>query len=454
MSKWVNVDFSSDAPAAAAPSGMTPPPAPIPSTASQAPSSAPPRYGTEYLNIEVGEPVKQGEGMHAYISYKITISTDRRQFQKSQFSVIRRFSDFVWLHTSLCSLYPGVVVPPLPEKLLVGRFSPEFVESRRRALHVFLCRCAAHPEIQHCDHLTTFLESSDDVLTLFKTDAAAKAKAKSSGGSSSGGGGLFQYLNDTVASISSTLGSTAFVDKLKTNADVQVEDISAYMDALEPIIQGLAKHAHGLTKRAREIADGLFEFGVALTLLGQSEENESLQVALRHVGSCSDKLSVLAAEHAEKEVMLFEEPILDYIRLVGAVKAALVKRNEVRQSYHATVLDLDAKKAALQKAQAKGSTIDKVQAAEAEVSKAQHRVDDAKLEHDIVTERVLREVDRFKQDKLADFKRIILDYIELQIDYNLRVETEWAAVVPKLQMIHIESPGKMPPTSSANDVAL
>ncbi|RHY00046.1 hypothetical protein DYB25_008635 [Aphanomyces astaci] len=451
MSKWVNVDFdsgaagssasgapsaSSNTPAAAASSSPPPPPS--------SGTSAPPttaggnhRYGaTEHMHIDVGEPVKQGEGMHAYISYKITTSTDRRQFQKSQFSVIRRFSDFVWLHASLCAQYPGVVVPPLPEKLLVGRFSPEFVESRRRALHLFLCRCGAHPEIQHSDHLTTFLEASDDALTHFKADKAKGSSSTSSGG---GGNGLFQYMSDTVASISNTLTSTTFLDKLKTNADVQVEDIAAYMDALEPIIQGLAKHAHGLTKRAREIADGLFEYGVALTLLGQSEENESLQTALRYVGSCADALSVLAAEHAEKEVLLFEEPIVDYIRLVGAVKAALIKRNEVRQVYHSAVADLDTKKAALAKAIAKGSSHDKVQSAESDVSKAQHRVDDAKLEHDIVTERVVREVDRFKLDKLSDFKRIVLDYVELQIDYNTRVEARWASVVPQLQAIHIES---------------
>ncbi|RHY21410.1 hypothetical protein DYB25_008347, partial [Aphanomyces astaci] len=64
---------------------------------------------------------------------------------------------------------------------------------------------------------------------------------------------------------------------------------------------------------------------------------------------------------------------------------------------------------------------------------------DAKLEHDIVTERVVREVDRFKLDKLSDFKRIVLDYVELQIDYNTRVEARWASVVPQLQAIHIES---------------
>ncbi|OQR84880.1 sorting nexin [Achlya hypogyna] len=439
-SKWVNVDFSSEA----------------------APARGHARsVETDSIVIEVGEPVKQGEGMQAYISYKISTSTDRRQFQKSTFSVVRRFSDFVWLHTSLCSLFPGVVVPPLPEKLLVGRFSPEFIESRRRALHLFLCRCAVHPEIQHSEYLTVFLEGSDEALSHFKTEVGAKSKGKN-------GGGLFQWFDDTiVATISSTLGAQSLaVEKLKTTTDIQVEDIAAYMDSLEPIIQSLSKHAHGLTKRAREIADGLFEFGVALTLLGQAEENESLQTALSHVGTCADKLSVLAAEHAEKEVMLFEEPILDYIRLVQAVKAALVKRNEVRGQYHGTVLDLEAKQTALQKAQAKGSPPEKVEAASNDVNEAKRRVDTAKLEHDMVTDRVLREVDRFKQEKLSDFKRIVLDYIQLQIAYNRKVEDEWAAVIPKLQMIQIESPGKAlatpppPPTAafkapaSTTDVAL
>ncbi|OQR93272.1 sorting nexin [Thraustotheca clavata] len=444
--KWVNVDYTD-------PMGRTG-------------SSRVSRNTGEPIQIDVGEPVKQGEGMQAYISYKITTNTERRQFKMPQFSVIRRFSDFVWLHGSLCSLYPGVIVPPLPEKLLVGRFSPEFVESRRRALQVFLSRCAVHPEIQNSEYFTVFLEAQDDALQHFKQEALTKSKAKHAGS----GMGLFQWFDDTiVATISSTLGAQSLaVEKLKTNADIQVEDISAYIDALEPIIQGLAKHAHGLTKRAREIADGLFEFGVALTLLGQAEENQSLQTALCHVGTCSDKLSVLAAEHAEKELMLFEEPILDYIRLVQSVKAALIKRNEVRNQYHATVMDLEAKQTALQKAHSKSGAVntEKIDAAEADVTKAQLRVDEAKLEHDVVTERVLREVDRFKHEKLNDFKRIVLDYIELQIQYNRKVEDEWGAVIPKLQLIQIESPGKpavgTPPPppppfnapSSTTDVAL
>ena len=52
-------------------------------------------------------------------------------------------------------------------------------------------------------------------------------------------------------------------------------------------------------------------------------------------------------------------------------------------------------------------------------------MDDAKLEYDLVTERVTREVDRFKREKQADFKRIILDYIHMQVEYSKKVEEEW-----------------------------
>ncbi|KAG3100634.1 hypothetical protein PI124_g10431 [Phytophthora idaei] len=386
------------------------------------------------IQVTVSEPVKQGEGMNAYISYKISTTTTRPQFSKSSFSVVRRYSDFVWIHGHLSAMYPGVVVPPLPEKLLVGRFSPEFIESRRRALQLFLHRCCLHPELQHSEHLTTFLEASEDKLQAFRKDprhAAPNAQR----------GVLFQWLDDTVNTISSTLITPA-TNLSKTPADVEVEDMMAYIEGLEPIMTGLHKHAHGLTKRAREIADGLFEFGVSFTLLGKSEENPSLQEGLNHIGHCSDKLSILAAEHAEREALHFEEPIFDYIRLVGAVKAALQKRNEVRCAYGAAAVNLEAKEAALSKLLKHargGSSEEKVQLAESEVRTAQQQMEDAKLEDDIVTERVLREVERFKREKLADFKHIILDYIQMQIEYSKKVEDEWQKVIPQLTMIHVEN---------------
>lgn len=395
--------------------------------------AAPSSPSSSSIQVIVSEPVKQGEGMNAYISYKISTTTTRPQFAKSTFAVVRRYSDFVWIHSHLNALYPGVVVPPLPEKLLVGRFSPEFIESRRRALQLFLHRCCLHPELQHCHHLSTFLEASDDELQRFRKDprhAAPNAQR----------GALFQWLDDTVTTISSTLIPVAS-NLPKSAADQQVDEMMAYIDGLEPIMTGLHKHAHGLTKRAREIADGLFEFGVALTLLGKSEANVSLQEGLNHIGHCSDQLSLLAAEHAEQEALHFEEPIFDYIRLVGAVKAALQKRNEVRGAYGAAVAALEAKEASLAKLQkhARGGSEEKVQGAETDVRVARELMEEAQIQDDIVTERVLREVERFQRTKRADFKHIILDYIQMQIQYSQKVEKAWQNVLPQLAQIQVEA---------------
>jgi sorting nexin-1/2 len=340
-----------------------------------------------------------------------------------------KYSDFVWLHGNLYAMYPGVIVPPLPEKLLVGRFSPEFVESRRRALQLFLHRCCYHPELQHSEHLTTFLEASDEVLIAFRADPKKNV-------SMSAKHSIFQWIDDTVQTITSTLGTTS-INLEKTPADLEINDMIAYVEGLEPIMTGLHKHANGLTKRAREIADGLFEFGVAFTQLGKTEDNLSLQQGLIQIGQCTDRLSVLAAEHAEKEALYFEEPIFDYIRLVGAVKAALYKRNEVRLTYGNAVADLEAKTLIVNKMSNKEPN-EKFQMAENDVMKAQQRVDDTKLEYDIVTERVTREVERFRREKMGDFKRIILDYIQIQVEYSRKIEKEWKAILPQLAQIQID----------------
>ena len=59
-------------------------------------------------------------------------------FSKSEFSVKRRFSDFLGLHSKLASkyLHVGYIVPPAPEKSIVGKY--EFKKKKKN-----LCYCIA-----------------------------------------------------------------------------------------------------------------------------------------------------------------------------------------------------------------------------------------------------------------------------------------------------------------------
>lgn len=42
--------------------------------------------------------------------------TSNPNFRNTEWSVERRYSDFEWLRTKLCSAFRGTIVPPMPEK--------------------------------------------------------------------------------------------------------------------------------------------------------------------------------------------------------------------------------------------------------------------------------------------------------------------------------------------------
>lgn len=87
------------------------------------------------------------------------LQTTSPMYKKSTFSVLRRYSDFLWLYETLSMNNPGVVVPPVPDKNPFGRFDNEFVQQRRLALEKCIQKIAAHPVLQKDADLKLFLES-------------------------------------------------------------------------------------------------------------------------------------------------------------------------------------------------------------------------------------------------------------------------------------------------------
>jgi len=91
--------------------------------------------------------------------YTVHTRTTSTAFQKSAFSVLRRYSDFLWLYETLSNNNPGVVVPPVPDKNAIGRFDDTFVKQRRFALEKCITKMANHPVLGKDDDLRLFLES-------------------------------------------------------------------------------------------------------------------------------------------------------------------------------------------------------------------------------------------------------------------------------------------------------
>ena len=74
------------------------------------------------------------------------------------------------------------------------------------------------------------------------------------------------------------------------------------------------QHTAALMKRGKELSTGLYDFGLAFTLLGQ-HESEALTGALSQMGHTADQLSLITTDQVEKEQRWFEEPIGDYLQV-------------------------------------------------------------------------------------------------------------------------------------------
>ena len=116
--------------------------------------------------ISVDDPQKVGDPIRSFTMYTVHTTTSSPLYKKSSFSVLRRYSDFLWLYETLVNNNPGVVVPPVPEKNPFGRFDDQFVRQRRLALEKCIHKIANHPVLCKDEDLKLFLESDNFALDV------------------------------------------------------------------------------------------------------------------------------------------------------------------------------------------------------------------------------------------------------------------------------------------------
>ena len=392
----------------------------------------------QVLTITVSDPKKESEGMNSYVSYKVNTATNREEFSYGQFGVIRRYSDFAWLSDRLARDVPGAIVPPLPDKAVVGRFGADFVESRRRQLERFLQQTAEHEELSKSHYFQTFLQADDAGLLNAKAEAKVQEKLNAPNRQTQvpGDGTLATrvgaWLEGSVASLSASMQASQTANVPQTSEDEILESELAHVANLEAQTQNVSKHAQTLAKRNRDVANGLFEFGLAFTLLGQTE-HAPLNDALTKLGSCADQLSLLATEHVAREDAAFRDPVDDQIRHLASVKAALGQRQKHKHAVALAEADLSQRKQAAAKLAGRPGAEGRAVAAEGAIQRAREDVDKARQALEVVTARVTRELQRFKALRAAELRRAIASYVALQAEHSAALRDQWAELLPDLE---------------------
>ncbi|XP_060884330.1 sorting nexin-1-like [Labrus mixtus] len=377
------------------------------------------------VDVAVTNPEKVGDGMNAYMAYKVSTRTSLAMFRSKVFSVRRRYSDFLGLYEKLSvkqSLH-GCIIPPPPEKSVVGMTkvkvgmddpsSVEFLERRRAALERYLQRIVSHPMLLQDPDVREFLER-DDLPRAVNTQALS-------------GAGFLKMINkasDAVnkMTIKMNESDTWFEDKFQ-----EVENEEQQLRKLHALVDSLVNHR-------KELCGNTAVFAKSMAMLGNSEDNTALSRALSQLAEVEDKMEQLHQEQASSDFFIFEEMLADYIRLLGAMRGCFDQRMRAWQRWQEAQSTLQKKR----EAEAKllwANKPDKLQQAKEEISEWEGRVTQYERDFDRIGMTVRKEVLRFEKEKSKDFKSQIIKYLEAMMQSQQRLIKFWEAFLPEAKAI-------------------
>lgn len=375
--------------------------------------------------VSVTNPEKIGDGMNAYMAYKVATQTSLPMFRNKTFTVKRRFSDFLGLYEKLSEKHGpnGFIVPPPPEKSILGMTkvkvgkedssSTDFVERRRGALERYLQRVVTHPSLLQDPDVREFLER-DELPRAVSTQALS-------------GAGFLKMINkatDAVSKMTIKMNESDvwFEEKLQ-----EVESADQQFRKLHALVESLVVHR-------KELSLNTASFAKSTAMLGSAEDNTALSRALSQLAEVEDKMEQLHQDQAANDTFRFAELIADFIRLLGAVRGSFDHRMKAWQRWQDAQAMLQKKR----EVEAKllwANKPDKLQLAKEEIAEWEAKVTQYERDFERVSATVRKEVVRFEKEKAKNFKRQIIQYLESQLQSQQQLIKYWEAFLPEAKAI-------------------
>ncbi|KAF2279531.1 vacuolar protein sorting-associated protein-like protein vps5 [Westerdykella ornata] len=364
------------------------------------------------FHITVGDPHKVGDLTSSHTEYSVHTKTTSKGYRNPEFTVSRRYRDFLWLYNQLHNNNPGVIIPPPPEKQAVGRFDADFVESRRAALERMLSKITAHPILQHDSDLKLFLESEAfgiDVKNKERKDPGLGESKGMFGGMLSGGGGKFIEHDDWF------------------------HDRRIYLDALEAQLKALLKALDTVVTQRKGLAEAAGDFSASLHSLAAVELAPSLSDPLESLSDIQIRIRELYERQAAQDILTFGIVVDEYIRLIGSVKTAFQQRQKAYHAWHAAESEMQKRKATQDKLLRQGrSQQDRLNQVSAELADAERKVHQARLLFEDMGRLMRSELERFEREKVEDFKSGVETYLESAVEAQKELIEIWETFLMQL----------------------
>nr|XP_046238797.1 sorting nexin-9-like isoform X2 [Scatophagus argus] len=257
-------------------------------------------YPLAPLDCLIADPKKESKlyGLKSFIEYQITSSSTNRP-------VNHRYKHFDWLYERLLEKFgSALLIPPLPDKQVTGRFEDDFIRMRMEQLQAWMTRMCHHPVVSQSEVFQLFLTCRDE-----KEWKVGKRKAEK---------------DETVGPMIFSLVEPEAPELSPAEVEQKCELYSRFTKSMDDGVRELLNvgHTHWkrcigpLPKEYKRIGRALRNLSTVF-ISSRYPGEETLTDALTAAGQAYEEIAEMVAQQPQKDLHFLLETNSEYKGLLG-----------------------------------------------------------------------------------------------------------------------------------------
>ncbi|KAF6041499.1 hypothetical protein EB796_000178 [Bugula neritina] len=317
------------------------------------------------------------KGLKSFTVYQLTPSI-------SGIAVQRRYKHFDWLIGRFVEKYPTIVIPPLPDKQMTGRYEEEFINERMKQLQEWVTRIANHPVVSRSAVWNHFLTCTDEKGWKRGKREAEADKYK--------GGKFFHTVVTPAAPL-----EAAQVEK-------DIDNFYTFTKKMDDGVKELSSAAVDQTKRyPNHFRKEYNKVSQAVNAVKEAFETDGCTDS----GPLNNAMAETSKAYADIAIMFQQQPNRDWIPLTDQLQ---VYRG-ILSGFEAT---LGAQKAASAKVRESQKAYEEGKMSDTDVQAFSSHAD-------AISYTLYAEVNHFQANRQQEFKIMMQNLLDEQIDFHRRI---------------------------------
>ncbi|KAH9402914.1 sorting nexin-2 [Tyrophagus putrescentiae] len=202
------------------------------------------------------------------------------------------------------------------------------------------------------------------------------------------------------------------------------EEKQAWIDQLDGQLQKVHGSVESLIHHRKELTAATGQLAKGTAILGNCEEQNSLSCVFSRLAATQEKIEKVYERQTAADFALLCELLKDYIALIGSAFQAL-------SAYELALSRKREQKGRLQMAM----KTERVPPVEEEIRQWEAKVEKAREDCQTVSGNIKTEFERFEGNRIQDFKRNFLAYMESLLQTQEALVQSWEGFLPEAKSI-------------------